>query len=72
MRKIMLGILAAALAVMPLSGSSAHEASIGHLRTSSLKLSQRRRSPATRLIRHNTQIIPGSGLWVVASLRLHL
>ena len=62
MRKIMLGILAAALAVMPLSGSSAHEGGYYHPRS-------RRRS---RLIRHNTQIIPGSGLWVVASLRLHL
>ena len=74
MRKIMLGILAAALAVMPLSGSFAHEGEYFHhfKHFKHHMLAQEPLSPMTRLIRDRLQIIPVSGLWVVASLRPHL
>ena len=73
MRKIMLGILAAALAVMPLSGSFAHEGEYFH-HFKHYKIGPRRRlSPMTRLIRHRLQIIPvqwvvGCGIASAASL----
>ena len=60
---------------MPLSGSFAHEGEYFHhfKHFKHYKVVPKTPpKPSIRLIQYNTQIIPGSGLWVVASLRLHL